>query len=78
MEEIQRVVVLMYDKASQCVTVNVTRMDLFARKGMTIDNIPPTEAALLQHTTRTCYMASQVWGRCLEPTSPTVDLGTWD
>lgn len=36
----------MYDKASECVTVNSARMDLFARKGKAIDNIPPTEAAL--------------------------------
>lgn len=46
-------------------------------KGRAIDNIPPTEAALLQHTKRACYMASQVWDRCLEPSSTTVDPGTW-
>lgn len=77
MEEIQRFVVLMYDKASECVTVNSARMDLFARKGRAIDNIPPTEAALLQQTKPVCYMTSQVWDRCLEPTSLTVEPGTW-
>jgi hypothetical protein len=66
----------MYDKASECETVNDARMVLFTRKGGTNDNIPPTEAALLQHTNRACFMASQIWDRCLEPTSSPTDPRT--
>ena len=29
--------------------------------------IPPTSAALLQHTKRAAYQSGQIWGQCLVP-----------
>lgn len=67
----------MYNKASGFETVNGEVLDLFAKQERVIDNIPPTETALVQNTKRVYNMASQVWARFLEPTSPTVDSETW-
>ncbi|CAG2187553.1 unnamed protein product [Mytilus edulis] len=77
MEDIERFVILMYDKTSESLKVNEARKDLFTRKGRAIDNIPPTEAALLEHSKRACYMASQCWDRCLEPSPSFTDPGEW-
>ena len=38
---LERFVVLMYDRASQCQNVNDARKVLFAQKGRTLENIPP-------------------------------------
>ncbi|VDI50436.1 Hypothetical predicted protein [Mytilus galloprovincialis] len=67
-KQIERYVILMYDKTSQCTKVNDARKDLFTRKGRAIDNIPPSESALLEHTKRAVYMScliqeNQVTGR---------------
>ena len=49
---LERFVVLMYDGASQCQSVNDARKVLFAQNGRTLENIPPTADALLQHAKR--------------------------
>lgn len=41
--------VLLYDSNSPCNIVNGARKKLFAGKGKTVENIPPTQDALLQH-----------------------------
>ena len=45
MSVVEKFVVLMYDRTSECTTVNKARMDLFTRKGRTIEAIPPTSDA---------------------------------
>ena len=40
--------------------------DLFSRKCLSMANIPPTQAALLQHTNQAVYQASR-WSKSLEP-----------
>ena len=62
---LERFVVLMYDRASQCQSVNDARKVLFAQKGRTLENIPPTADALLQHAKRVAYQAGHCWGQCL-------------
>ena len=42
--------VLMYDKANNLDSVNECRRTLFCQKGKSMENIPPTQAALLQHS----------------------------
>ena len=63
---IERFTVLMYDRTSECTTVNSARKDLFTRKGRDIDTIPPTADALLQHTKRAVLQAGFCWGKSLE------------
>ena len=65
MPVLERFVVLMYDRTSQCQRVNDVRKVLFAQKGRTLENIPPTADALLQHAKRVAYQAGHCWGQCL-------------
>ncbi len=62
---LERFVVLMYDRTSECTEVNDARKQLLTRKSRTLENIPPTQAALKQHIKRTCYQAN-CWNRALD------------
>ena len=54
-DTIQRFVVLLYCRTSQLGNVNEARKHLFCRGSRTLENIPPSEAALLQHCKRATY-----------------------
>ena len=45
-ENIERFVILLYDRSSECLRVDAARKDLFTRKGRSVDNISPTASAL--------------------------------
>ena len=64
MELLERFVVLMYDRTSEATEVNYARRLLFTQKSRTLENIPPTQAALKQHIKRTCYQAN-CWNQAL-------------
>ena len=49
MPMLEHFVVLLYDNASTCTRIDEPRKELFTQKGRSIDAIPPTSAALLQH-----------------------------
>ena len=55
--------VLMYDRSSTAVSVDEARLDMFARKQRSYEAIPPTRAALLQHTKRAAYQAGCIWSQ---------------
>ena len=63
---LQRFVVVMYDRSSILITVDAARQTLFARNSKSLENIPPTEAALRQHILRTVLQSGHVWGQSLE------------
>eukprot|EP00794_Sanderia_malayensis_P018478 gene18478-20329_t len=48
---LQRYVNLFYDGSSHCLTVNDARRCLFTKKSRTVEGLPPTDDALLQHAT---------------------------
>ena len=79
MPQIERFIVLMYDKASECSTVNGVRKDLFARKGRSLESIPPTSASLLQYVKRSAYHSGYQWGHFLvaSPPQPCPDDWGW-
>ena len=52
MSVIERFVVILYHRTSVLNQVNEARQDLFSKQSRTLENIPPTQAALLQHTMR--------------------------
>ena len=58
--KIERLIVLVYDKTSTSVSINQTRRELFCLKNITMERMPPTQNALLQHTKRAVYQAS-IW-----------------
>ena len=62
---IEQFVVLMYDKVSLCIGVDQAREDLFSRKAKQIELIPPTSAALLEHTKRAVHQAGYCWRQSL-------------
>ena len=57
--------VLLYDRTYTETTVNMARKHIFTTKGRSMDNLPPTRAALLQHTKRAVYQGGYVWGQAL-------------
>ena len=46
---LERLLILLYDRTSS-EEVNVARKQLFAQKGRPMDGLPPTKAALKEHT----------------------------
>ena len=70
MNTIEQFVVVMYDKSSQSSNVNEARLQLFAKKSRSLENIPPTKAALEQHVRRAALQAN-CWEQMFEP-SPTL------
>ena len=63
-ELLERCMVLMYIRTSEAKEVNDARRQLFTQKYRTLENIPPTQAALKQHIKRTCYQAN-CWNQAL-------------
>jgi len=62
-QRIERLTVVLYDKTSSLNSVNEARQELFCRRSRSIDNIPPTQNALVQHTKRVIYQAG-IWTSC--------------
>ena len=69
-KKIERLIVIMYDRTSHLSCVNEAREEMFCRKNHSMDKIPPTQDALLQHTRRTLYQAG-VWTTCTQA-QPTI------
>ena len=80
MDEIERFVVLLYQRTSSLSHVNEARKQLFAFGNRKIENIPPTLHALEQHVKRAVYQAGHIWGQCLvgEPHGPSPELWGWE
>ena len=57
---IQKFFVIVYDRESSCTRVNDCRRELLC-KGRYIENIPPTEDALLLHVKRATYQSGYIW-----------------
>ncbi|KAL9966137.1 hypothetical protein ACROYT_G024162 [Oculina patagonica] len=57
---LQRFVVVLYDRTSLATDVNTARRELFTKKNRALENIPPTEDSLLNHSNRAIYQAS-IW-----------------
>ena len=56
----RRTVIVLYDKTSSLSSVNETRKELFCQKNRAMENLPPTQDALLQHVRRKVYQAG-IW-----------------
>ena len=65
MEEIERYVVLLYQRTSPLCQVNEARKQMFATGNRKIENIPRTKDALEQHVKRAAYQAGHIWGQSL-------------
>ena len=69
----------MYDRSSTAKHVDEARLELFARKQKSYEAIPPTQAALLQHTKRAAFQAGCIlWSQstvCQPETESPADWG---
>ena len=66
-EKIERFIVVMYSRKCSASGVNEAGKELFAQCSRTMENIPPTKAALLQHVRRAEYQLGYVWSQALVP-----------
>lgn len=62
-KNIERFVVLFYDRGSELISVDEARQQLFCQRSRTLDRIPPTSAALKQHLLRASYQGGHVWSQ---------------
>lgn len=58
---ITRFVVLLYDRLSDTDDVNECRRSLFTKKARSVEQIPPTQDALLQHMKRATFQSRSVY-----------------
>ena len=61
---LERFVVLLYNRTSDIMNVNDSRKYLFTQKSRSLENLPPTQAALKEHIKRTSYQ-SNCWNKAL-------------
>ncbi len=59
-QNLERFTVILYDRASSLESVDEARKELFCQKNRTMESIPPTQDALLQHSKRVVYQAG-IW-----------------
>ena len=68
---------MLYDRTSSYESINNARMDLFAKKGRDISCLPPTQAALMQHTKRAAYQAGHCWAQMMVAVPNLPSPGDW-
>ena len=76
---IERFTILLYNHTSSKVIIDEARQELFTMKGRAMDAIPPTRAALLQHTCikRAVYQGGHCCGKMLQATIGMPPPGEW-
>ncbi|XP_078492496.1 uncharacterized protein LOC144748319 [Ciona intestinalis] len=74
---LERFVVLLYDRVSTCSYVDDCRRELFTKKGRSIESLPPTRAALLEHVRRAAYQAGHCWGQSLVASPELPNPNNW-
>ena len=58
LRNLERYLILMYDRYSIASSVDEARLDLFSRKQKPYNAIPPTQASLRAHAKRAAYQAT--------------------
>lgn len=74
---LERFVVIMYSRTSPHDNVCNARKAMFSQGTKSIENIPPTQAALEQHVKRAHFQAGHVWGRSLVPLQELPSAADW-
>ena len=76
-EVIERFVVTLYSVTCSFTEVNKARQQIFAQSSRTFEYLPPTKAALIEHTKRATYQAGYVWGQSLVAEQVLPSPGSW-
>ena len=74
---LERFIVLLYDRTTTITTVNDQRKYIFANRGRSLESIPPTKDALLQHLKRSVYQGGHCWGQSMERNQILPDPKYW-
>ena len=74
---LQRFVVLLYDRTSDCADLDSARHQLFTKKSQPLELLPPTRDTFEQHVKQAAYQAIHTWSHCLKQQMPNVDPGQW-
>ena len=77
MIQLERFVVVMYDRTNECLEVNEARKQLFIQNSITLETIPPTKAALEQHIKCVSYQA-RFWSQALVQNSQLPSPSDWE
>lgn len=77
MSVLERYIVILYDRTSDCDSLNAARKQLFTKKSRTLDNLPPTSDAFILHVKRAVYQAVHCWSHCLQKQLPLHDPALW-
>ena len=59
-KKIEKLTIILYDETSSLRSINDTKRQLFCHKNRTMDKLPPTNDAVLQHVRRAVYQAG-IW-----------------
>ena len=62
---LERFVVLLYDRTGELQKVNEATRYLFSKKSREMENIPPSQVALIEHAKRATFQAVHIWGQAL-------------
>ena len=76
---LERFTILLYDRTNSLTDIDEARLELFTKKGRTMENLPPTKAALVQHIKRAVYQGGHCWGHATEaaPEMPSPENWGW-
>ena len=55
---VERFTVLLYNRTSVLSSVDAVRMELFVKKGRSVEDLPPTMDALMFHIRRSVFQAA--------------------
>ena len=77
MQKLERFVVLMYCRTCGLDRVNEARHRLFTSGKKTLDNIPPTQAALFEHIKRALLQACFLWCQATSVHQEIPDFSKW-
>lgn len=77
MQCIERFVILMYSKGCSATGVNLARYQLFSTGSKSLENIPPSQAALFQHIKRALLQACFFWKQAIIPQQDIPDFSEW-
>ena len=80
MQNLEKFTFRLYSKDCSLTAINDARRQMFCQKLMSLERIPPTRAALVQHVKWTPLVSAFIWGICLnrEINLPSPKKNGWD
>ena len=77
-ETLERFVIYMYIKSSSLKKVNDARREIFCQKNQSMESLPPTKNALIQHIKQSVYQTG-IWATSFETQAslPAASLFGW-